>query len=86
MNNSFEDVLKQYEANKQNTEGYPFYFTEAQYNVIKQLIRFEIKDLIEQNANNKVIDHLIKLDASLNAQYLNLQQAIINEEDTDLPF
>jgi hypothetical protein len=84
MNNSFEDVLKQYEKNKENMEGYPFYFTEAEYNIIKQLIRFELKDLIANDANDKVIDHLIKLDASINAQYTNMVNSTIERDE--LPF
>ena len=84
MSNSFEEVLKQYEANN-NPEGYPFYLTEAQFNIVRQLIRIELADLIDGDANNKIIDHFTRLDASLTAQYTNTMN-IINGEDTDLPF
>jgi hypothetical protein len=86
MSNSFEEVLKQYEANKQNNpQGYPFYLTEAQYNIIRQLVRIELADLIDNDANNRIIDHFTSLDVSLTAQHTNLTN-IINDVDGDLPF
>ena len=86
MSNSFEEVLKQYEANKQNNpNGYPFYLTEAQFNIIRQLVRIELAELIDNDANNRIIDHFTSLDASLTAQYNNTMN-IINDVDGDLPF
>jgi len=86
MSNSFEEVLKQYEANKQpNPNGCPYYLNEAQFNIIRQLVRIELADLIDNDANNKVIDHFTTLDVSLTAQHTN-NMNIINDVDGDLPF
>jgi hypothetical protein len=86
MSNSFQEVLKQYEANKQNNQsGYPFYLTEAQFNIIRQLVRIQLSELIDNDANNKIIDHFTSLDVSLTAQYNNTMN-IINDVDSDLPF
>jgi len=85
MSNSFQEVLKQYEANKQNNGGYPFYLTEAQFNIVRQLVRIQLSELIDNDANDKVIDHFTSLDASLTAQYTNVMN-IINDVDGDLPF
>ena len=84
MSNSFQEVLKQYEANKQNN-GYPYYLTEAQFNIIRQLVRIQLSELIDGDANNKIIDHFTSLDVSLTAQYTNTMN-IINDVDSDLPF
>ena len=76
---NFNDVLKQYEDN--NMKAY--YLTEAQYNIIKQLVRIQLAELIDNDANDKVIDHFTQMDVSLSTQHDNNN---INEEDNDLPF
>ena len=76
---NFNDVLKQYEDN--NMKAY--YLTEAQYNIIKQLVRIQLAELIDNDANDKVIDHFTQMDVSLSTQHDNNS---INEEDNDLPF
>jgi hypothetical protein len=80
---NFNDVLKQYEAN--NLQNIPFYLTEAQYNVIKQLVRIQLAEVIDNDANDRIIDHFTALDVSLTAQYNNAM-SIINDVDGDLPF
>ena len=78
---NFEHVLKVHEENR--NERYPFYLTEAQYNIIKQLVRIQLAELIDNDANDKVIDHFTQMDVSLSTQHDNNS---INEEDNDLPF
>ena len=76
---NFNDVLKQYEDN--NMKAY--YLTEAQYNIIKQLVRIQLAELIDNDANDRIIDHFTQMDVSLSTQHDNNS---INEEDNDLPF
>ena len=83
MSNSFEEVLKQYQSNKQNNGGYPFYLNEAQFNIIRQLVRIQLSELIDNDANNKIIDHFVSIDASLTAQFNNHKE---NDTESDLPF
>ena len=76
---NFNDVLKQYEDN--NMKAY--YLTEAQYNIIKQLVRIQLAELIDNDANDRIIDHFTQMDVSLSTQHDNNS---INEVDNDLPF
>ena len=78
---NFEEVLKAHEENR--NERYPFYLTEAQYNIIKQLVRIQLAELIDADANNRIIDHFTQMDVSLTTQHKN---NTITNEDGDLPF
>ena len=60
-----------------------YYLTEAQYNIIKQLVRVQLAELIDNDANDRIIDHFTQMDVSLSTQHDNNS---INEEDNDLPF
>ena len=79
---NFNDVLKQYDAN--NPQNILFHLTEAQYNIIRQLVRIELADLIDNDANDRVIDHFTALDVSLTTQYNNAMT--VDDVDGDLPF
>lgn len=46
-----------------------FRMTAAQYNIVRQLIRIELADLIDADVSNRYIDYFTQLDASLTAQY-----------------
>jgi hypothetical protein len=85
---NFNDVLNQYIENK-NRFG-PYYLTDSQYNVIKQLVRIQLAELIDNDANDKMIGHFTKLDVSLTEQHeSNLNdraQKEYDEEAGDLPF
>lgn len=80
MSNSFEDVLKQYEGNTMKA----YYLSNSQYNIIKQLVRIQLAELIDNDANDRVIDHFTSLDVSLTNQFNN--NTINDEVDNDLPF
>lgn len=77
---NFNNVLKEYEGNMMKA----YYLSNNQYNVIKQLVRIQLAELIDNDANDKVIDHFTQLDVSLNNQYNN--NSINDEVDNDLPF
>jgi hypothetical protein len=64
-----------------------FKLTETQYKIIKQLIRMQLADLIENDASDSKITEFTFMDVSLSTQYDNLM-TIINTEDVDdeLPF
>jgi hypothetical protein len=64
-----------------------FKLTETQYKIIKQLIRMQLADLIENDASDSKINEFTFMDVSLSTQYDNLM-TIINTEDVDdeLPF
>jgi hypothetical protein len=64
-----------------------FKLTETQYKIIKQLIRMQLADLIENDASDSKITEFTFMDVSLSTQYDNLM-ALINTEDVDdeLPF
>lgn len=79
---NFNDVLKEYDAN--NPQNILFHLTEAQYNIIRQLVRIELADLIDNDANDRVIDHFTALDVSLTTQYNNAMT--VDDVDGDLPF
>ena len=76
---NFKDVLNQHEGNTMKA----YYLTEAQYNIIKQLVRIQLAELIDNDANDRIIDHFTQMDVSLSTQHDNNS---INEEDNDLPF
>lgn len=61
-----------------------YYLTEAQYNIIKQLVRVQLAELIDNDANDKIIDYFTSLDVSLHNQHDN--NSINDEVDNDLPF
>ena len=80
MEKTFEQAFNEYE----NKKGFNYLITDAQLNIIKQLVRFEMAELINDNAHNKVIDFLTELDASLNNQFKTYHQ---DSDDLDeLPF
>ena len=58
-----------------------FRMTPAEYNIVRQLIRIELADIIDADVSNKYIDFFTTLDASLTAQYEANQK-----DDGDLPF
>ena len=64
-----------------------FRITTAQYNIIKQLIRMQLAELIENDASDNKINFFTAMDVSFNTQYDDMMR-IINAEDVDgdLPF
>jgi hypothetical protein len=88
MNNSFENVLKQYEENNKKIpyNGMQYYIKEEQYVTIKRLLRMELATLIEANANDSMIDHLMQIDVDLTDQYNTQITAYDISIDNDLPF
>jgi hypothetical protein len=64
-----------------------FKLTETQYKIIKQLIRMQLADLIENDASDSKITEFTFMDVSLSTQYDEMM-ALINTEDVDdeLPF
>jgi len=64
-----------------------FKLTETQYKIIKQLIRMQLADLIENDASDSKINEFTFMDVSLSTQYDEMM-ALINTEDVDdeLPF
>lgn len=61
-----------------------YYLTEAQYNIIKQLVRIQLAELIDNDANDRIIDQFTSMDVSLNHQHDN--NTFNDREDNDLPF
>ena len=65
-----------------------FRITTAEYNIIKQLVRMQLAELIENDASDNKIDFFTSMDVNLTTQY-NDMMSIINDEDDvdgDLPF
>jgi hypothetical protein len=92
MNTPLEDYFEKmpkykaiYEQNNQLT----FVLTEPQYKLIKQLIRMQLAELIENDASDEKIDQFTVLDVDFNSQY-NETMRLINlydrVDDDELPF
>jgi hypothetical protein len=64
-----------------------FRLTAAEFNSIRQLVRFQLAELIEDDAINKMIDHFAKLDVSLTTQHEKIMSIVNNPDSADeLPF
>jgi hypothetical protein len=66
-----------------------FRITTSQYNIIKQLVRMQLAELIENDASDKTIDHFTAMDLSLSNQYDEMMRQIEyynNIDEDDRPF
>lgn len=63
-----------------------FRLTEPQYKIIKQLIRMQLAELIENDASDEKIDQFTFMDVSLSKQYDEMMTIIENEDNDELPF
>jgi hypothetical protein len=82
MSNLNLQIEEQFEESTTNN-GKPYFLTNGEYNLIKQLVRFSLAERIENNASDRVIDWFINLDASLTKQF---NRNNIDPSDGDLPF
>jgi hypothetical protein len=63
-----------------------FKLTVPQYKIIKQLIRMQLAELIENDASDEKIDQFTFMDVSLSTQYDDMMAIIENEDNDELPF
>ena len=84
MSNLNVQIEEQFEESTTNdTNLKPYYLSNGEYNLIKQLVRFSLAERIENNASDRAIDWFVNLDASLTKQF-NRNNA--DPFDGDLPF
>jgi hypothetical protein len=92
MNTPLEDYFQKmpsYKAMYEQNNQLTFVLTEPQYKLIKQLIRMQLAELIENDASDEKIDQFTVLDVDFNGQY-NETMRLINlydrVDDDELPF
>ena len=69
-----------------NNNNLQFTISTAEYNIIKQLVRMQLAELIENDASDNKIDFFTSMDVNLTTQYNDMMRVINDDEFEDLPF